>query len=756
MCRSSVLVQKQVPKQIQKPAFVQLCMLVSLALLALASIGTAQAHNIKASNATTHHFIAHSMSAQPGFSNEAIPGIFTVDEPAPNAQQAPISTLVTIAQQAGQPSSRAGSFNPLIQPWGLHVDQQLESQRELYQTVRALIERRQLTDARGKLVELSGYPLFPYAEAALLETSVNYANEGVIQEYLTVYGDTPPGRSLRTSWLEFLRKENDFARYVRDYQPQSSLTLQCHALRSRYRLRDNWQGNDEAEFWQEVTEFWVHGRSLPSACDGLFRLWAEQGLRTNDVVWQRAELALREGQTSLFRYLLRFLPREQQQLLELQRRLRANPRLVQRYQDISATGNEQTDQYLRTLVINALGRLRWNDHFNTIAAWEHYQQEFAFSERETNQVNAEIAVTLALRGEPNALAWFQRLAIEEMSPIVLQWYLSSLLRDQRFDLINDLVLAMPAEQQQQAQWLYWRGRSLALMGRLEDATEVMVQAAQERNYYGFLASARMSLPPNLNNETTEIVADKLISISQRPEAQRAREFLHLDDHLAARREWNVLRARASAEDQVYIALLASEWGWHDQAIFGFASSGSLNDVARRFPLAHHQLLTEWAEQARVDSAWVFAIARRESSFQVDAVSPVGARGLMQVMPGTADYLNRRTASSATRTRPRFQIDRPEDNVRMGTQYLAELLHRKDGNWLLATAAYNAGPNRVAQWLPESDLAADIWVEMIPYQETRDYVKAVLAYQQIYTLLLGKDANVLQPLVRMQINGNGQG
>lgn len=751
MCESSVLEQNQTHQQVRETVLVQLCMLLSAVTFAILSMSAAHA----LSN-TTDSSIAHTINAPPEFSSAKIPAAFITDKQQRDAQQAPISALVDIAQQVVKPASRASAFNPLIQPWGLHVDQKLASQRELYQAVNSLIERRQFTAAKSKLAELTGYPLFPYAEAVLLENSINYANEEVIQEYLVVYGDTPPGRSLRASWLDFLRKENDFARYERDYQPQSSLVLQCHALRSRYRLRESWQGTDEATFWQDVTDFWIHGQSLPSACDGLFRVWADQGLRTHDVVWQRAELTLSQGQTSLFRYLLRFLPREQQQLLELQRRIRANPGIVLRYQEFSATDNEQTNQYLRTLVINALGRLRWSNHFNTMAAWEHYQQEFTFSERETNQMNAEIAVTLALRGEPIAMEWFQRLAIDDMSPVVLQWYLSSLLSEQRFDLINELVLAMPYEQQQQVQWLYWRGRSLALMGELENATELMVQAAQERNYYGFLASARMSLPPNLNNQTTEIVVDKLVALSQRPEAQRAREFLHLENQLAARREWNILRARASAEEQVYIALLASEWGWHDQAIFGFAGSNALNDVARRFPLAHQQLLSEWAEQSRVDSAWVFAIARRESSFQIDAVSPVGARGLMQVMPGTADYLNRRTATSATRARPRFQIDRPEDNVRMGTQYLAELLYRKDGNWLLATAAYNAGPNRVAQWLPESDLAADIWVEMIPYQETRDYVKAVLAYQQIYTLLLGKDANVLQPLVRMQINGNGQG
>lgn len=126
---------------------------------------------------------------------------------------------------------------------------------------------------------------------------------------------------------------------------------------------------------------------------------------------------------------------------------------------------------------------------------------------------------------------------------------------------------------------------------------------------------------------------------------------------------------------------------------------------------------------------------------------------MQVMPGTAEHLSRRSPGPARNTTPR--LDSPEDNVRLGTQYLAELLQRTDQNWILATAAYNAGINRVNEWLPTEPMPADLWVELIPFQETRDYVKAVLAYQQIYTMLLGNDANVLTPVVRMQINGNGR-
>lgn len=655
-------------------------------------------------------------------------------------------------------SSQQVPLSPLVQPWGILVDRELSDQRELYARIHTLIQRNQFSEAQRLLPSLTGYPLFPYLEGALLESNIRYANEAVILEFLAEHGNIPVARSLRTEWLQFLRRNNDDERYLRDYQPQTALSLQCHYLRAQYRTRQDWQGDDETNFFNAVTRFWLQGESLPSACDALFRIWADAGYRTPTVVWQRAELALAAGQTSLFRFLNRMLDQDAQQLLDIQRRLRTNPNTVVRFNDIQqarryTAPDHDTDELLMGWIISAIGRLRWNDIDAAIGAWERYQQVFSFTAEQQLRVNADLAVTLALRGEPSALAWFAKVPIAEMSPAVLQWHLASLLRLERFDLIAEFISAMPEVTQQQPQWLYWHGRALAQLGYLEDATELYVQAAQTRSYYGFLASARMSLPVQLNHEDTAFHADNLVSLSQQPEAMRARELQHHGERLAARREWNLLRARQPQANQLYVAILASEWGWHDQAIFGLAGSTAVNDVYRRFPLAYAHLIQSNAARVNIAPEWVFAIARRESSFQADAVSPVGARGLLQIMPDTANYLTRGSVGAA-RGRARMQLERPEDNVQLGTQYMAELLYRNDNNWLLATAAYNAGNRRVLEWIPEQPMAADIWVELIPFQETRDYVKAVLAYQQIYALQLGKDANVLQPVVRMRISNNG--
>lgn len=657
----------------------------------------------------------------------------------------------------GEPGQAGSATTDRYDSLGIRPDasmpqaERLKSQREQFIAIEQMLSRREFTKAREAMLDMTDYPLFPYLEATLLENNLSLQNESIILEFMQEHRGTPAERQLRTSWLQFLARRNDAQRFTRDYRPQSAAQLQCQYLRYRYQQ----VRQDEAEldrFWQEVTAQWLHGRSLPSACDSVFANWAAAGNRTEQVVWRRIGLALNERQTSLARYLTRYMPEDKQDLALLKRRVHANPSLVRRTQEF-----RDQDYREKEIILGALQRYRWQNHRATIAAWESVQEKFTnfpFSADEKQRMNAAIAVTLALRQEPDAIEWFAKIDINQADNTTQQWYLATLLKQQRYDLIHHFVVNLPIEQARRPQWVYWHARALGELGFNDLGHAKLQQVASERNYYGFLASARLAMVPELNHEEVQYTAADLQVIAAHPAALRAYEWRQHERFLDARREWNTLRTDLSAEQQLLAAVVASEWGWHDQAIFGFAQNGELNDVHRRFPLAYRDLLNSEAERFAIEPSWVFAIARRESSFQPDAVSPAGARGLMQVMPGTAEHLVRRSPGPARNTT--LRLDAPEDNVRLGAQYLSELLQRTDQNWLLATAAYNAGINRVNEWLPNEPMPADLWVELIPFQETRDYVKAVLAYQQIYTMLLGKDANVLTPVVRMHINGNGRG
>ncbi|MCO4321294.1 transglycosylase SLT domain-containing protein [Aliidiomarina quisquiliarum] len=619
-------------------------------------------------------------------------------------------------------------------------------QRELFLLTEEQINARRFSLARQNMSQLQDYALYPYLEAAFLQQNLSLANEALIGDFLVEYADTPVAEKLRTAWLEFLAEQNKAEVFLNYYQGSGNAQLQCRYLDYLWQHTDNLSA-----LWPQVSNQWISERSQPAACDRVFNAWVEAGMRTEEAVWQRLMLAVKAKQYSLAGYLTRLLPEEHRYLAVLSRRVQANPAAILRFNDFTNTHPREQE-----IVTSALHRLIWRDVSNAKRAWAHFQNVYSFSSSETHDMHERIGITLSVRGEAGALAWLEKVPVQQLSATGQQWLLASLLRQQRYDRIAMLINALAKEEQEKDQWQYWRGRALIELGFVADGEQELQEVAQSRSYYGFLASARLGLAPSLRQEEVHYETAALEQLRHKPSMQRAMELYALDRTLAARREWNVIGYRGSYEEQVLSAIFAHENGRYEEAIFGLARTGLFNDVERRFPLAFKELLSTHAENQGLDPAWVFAIVRRESAFRTDAISPAGARGLMQVMPETANYLVRRTPGPNQGRISKSRLLNPEENVQLGTRYMSELLQRTGNNWIIATAAYNAGLNRVVEWLPEQPTDFDIWVETMPYQETRDYVKNVLAYQQIYTILMGKKDHVLAPLISLQMYAEHRG
>ena len=203
------------------------------------------------------------------------------------------------------------------------------------------------------------------------------------------------------------------------------------------------------------------------------------------------------------------------------------------------------------------------------------------------------------------------------------------------------------------------------------------------------------------------------------------------------------------KDREAAAELAYQLQWYDRGITTTINQAHLQDnLLIRFPLANHDIMMNEAKRFKLDPALTFAIARQESIFITDAHSGVGALGIMQLMPATASSIAKETK---TKYKGKYQLLNPSLNIRLGTAYLKKM-HDLYGHPVLATAAYNAGPHRVKQWIPKNgNLAADIWIETIPFYETRQYLKNVLAYTVIYDHNLGITPSLSH---RMQVVSNG--
>src|SRR5699024_540175 len=146
-------------------------------------------------------------------------------------------------------------------------------------------------------------------------------------------------------------------------------------------------------------------------------------------------------------------------------------------------------------------------------------------------------------------------------------------------------------------------------------------------------------------------------------------------------------------------------------IITLADAGYWDDLDIRYPLLFRSAVEKAAEANQLDPAYIYAIIRSESLFQPTVTSSAGARGLMQLMPGTARHLARQMGVASP---SRSQLNTPSVNIRFGSHYLRDMLDNWSGNIALATASYNAGPNKVAEWLPRQDMPADIWIANITY------------------------------------------
>lgn len=575
------------------------------------------------------------------------------------------------------------------------------------------------------------HPLKPYVEMAFYKRHPRLRYQQEIEHFLTVYEHTPLEWPVRSAWLEYLQRHEKKARYIEFYRDTSDAEKQCTYLQYQLDL-----GAPQKPILDQVAAIWTVGESQPRACDELFSRWQQAGYRTPELVWQRVTNAAQHGQTSLLRYLATLLPAEQAYLATLYKKVRQDPSAaagLYRFKKRSAKEAE--------IAVYGVRRLIWRDPDLALRAWQKMQDMFRFTQSQKDSVAYRFALALASKGHEDAKFWLNKVPKQMQDKTLLQWLMSNMLKEQDWAGISALFVGR--EQLSNGQQ-YWLAFSLAQRQQLSEANAIWQRLAKERDYYGFLAAARLGQPISLNAEPLNIAPGLLRQVSNAPGFKRARALYELERFTQARREWNYLTNTSSKEEKLAASILAAEFDWYDSTIFTLAQIKAWNYVDLRFPLAFKDLFDKYSKRNRVDMAWSIAIARRESSFAPDARSRADAHGLMQLLPSTAKYINNRKGVSKRR------LYQPATNIRLGTNYLEYLKRKNAGNEILATASYNAGYHRIKRWLPSEAMPAELWIELIPYRETRDYVKNVMAYRQVYHTKLGREGNILASILDMKI------
>lgn len=328
----------------------------------------------------------------------------------------------------------------------------------------------------------------------------------------------------------------------------------------------------------------------------------------------------------------------------------------------------------------------------------------------------------AIRQDPLLIAYYDS---------VWSWKARSALRTGNWYSLGQIIAQLPENIAEEETWLYWKGRAYAERGLHEQARKTWSRLTSRMSFYGKLACDELRVPYVFGKAPASIRADELERWRSNPSLLRAEALYRMHFYREGHREWNWATAGLHGRDFVVLAAYAKERHLIHRMINTSMRSGrSIVDLRQRYPMPYFELVHQLSRGQNIPPAWVYGLIRQESRFIPGVSSHVGARGLMQVMPQTAEWIAHQVGVA---NYARYSLRDMELNLLIGTAYLRMLYADLSSNFVVATAAYNAGPAKARVWraLLTQPMEAAIFIETIPYYETRGYVKNVLANMHTY-------------------------
>jgi soluble lytic murein transglycosylase len=596
-------------------------------------------------------------------------------------------------------------------------DQPPLTERSAYREALDHLNAGRLEDFARIRDALDGYVLQPYLDYHALAHRIEQVPEAKMHAFRAAHPDLPVTASLYQRWLLALGRSEAWGVLARNPPVRGDAELDCYYLRA---LEAAHRERPPAD---RVGELWTVGRSQPEACNTLFEAWIRNGHLTADVAWQRLRLALAANQVSLARYLLRFFDAPQRDLARAYYEVHVQPPRV-----LNRAWFRDDSPWVREVLAHGLGRLAGTDPEAASVAWQDYSRTHAFSAGQVRAVAQAVLLGNARRGVfpehlPAALT-------QDPPPGLRARMAQEAVNRQDWDAALAWIQQLSPDERAETRWRYWQARGLEADALGAAEAQTLYRAlATERDYYGFLAAQRAGLPTRLNDAGSGRDEALMQELARDPAAQRAIELHAVGELELAAREWEMLLPRLDRSRQMQAAYLAQQAGWIPQSI-QIANAAQLRDhIDLRFPVAYEDLFANVSRATRIDKPFLLAIARQESLFDPDARSSADARGVMQLLPSTARHVAR---LGALRAPAAPELHEPALNVELGGRHLARLLQRYGNHRALAAAAYNAGEGRVDRWVSgRTGEPVDVWIETIPFPETRNYVKNVLAFAQVY-------------------------
>jgi soluble lytic murein transglycosylase len=573
---------------------------------------------------------------------------------------------------------------------------------------------------------LRAYPLYPYLQAARIQRALRGSQDALAdidqraEVFLSRFNREPVTREVRRAWLTSLAERREWDKFLTHYQQAAAdATLRCHSFTARIDLQRT------AQLEPEVIRHWLTPRSVP-ACEPAFEWLRNQSGWSPDLIEQRARLALGKGNLDFARQMTVQLPGERAAPLNRWIALLDNP---QRTLDtlISMPSEAVEPQAL----LAGLKRLGRKDSAAAQQRFDALQASRNWSAETASPYALTVALALAWNRREEAQQYFTKVLPRDLDDEALEWQVRSALWAGDWQLATRAIASLSDQTRQSTRWRYWNARAAEQLQDSQLARQLYESVLVDDNFYAAMAAARLGRSVVPHHKRLPVATAKLQEVERLPSMVRARELFRSKLRSQALAEWNFAFASLSEAGRTQAIHLSSRWGWHDQAIAVAAQRGVFNDYRLLYPRPYRTAVSSAAKLTGLETELIYGVMRQESLYRSDALSPAGARGLLQLLPETAQLI----ARSLQKPKPRpDDLFKPEVNVVLGASQLEALTRKFDGARVMALAGYNAGPNAARRWQPDRPLDSDIWIENIPYDETRGYVQRVLWHSVVFAWL----------------------
>jgi soluble lytic murein transglycosylase len=577
--------------------------------------------------------------------------------------------------------------------------------------------------------KIRSHALESYVAFWRLRLRLEDAAPGELRDFLSTNAGTALAEQLRRDWLHFLGKNGQWELFRVEHPAlvKADPDVACYALQERWRRQD-------ASVSAEIRSFWKAPRTLPEGCAPVVDAMLQSGELSSQDLHDRFRLLVQANLMAEARQIAERLPANQApSAIQIDNAARAPAGFL-----------ERSDAELRTaagreLRIIALTSLARSDLQRAVGCWDGRLRE-RFPLEDQQYMWAMFATQAARRHLPEAVDWFTKAGEIPLADEQFAWRARIALRQGNWPEVKRAIARMSPAERHEPSWTYWLGRSLCALGAPEEGRTFFGRIAGEHHFYGRLAAEELEMPLEIPPKAAAPTREEIAEVAARAGMKRALALYRLGLRKEAVTEW--LWTVRTMDDRLLLAAaeLARRNKIWDRAINTADRTVSEHDFTLRYLVPYHDVLSRHARSQKLDEPLVFGLVRQESRFIADARSSAGAAGLMQLMPETARLVARKIGMKGFHP---SRLIRPEVNATLGAFYLRHVLDGFKGNPVLAAAAYNAGPGRARKWRDTKPIEGAIYVETIPFAETRQYVKKVMENAVYYAAVSGREPRSLK-------------